>query len=59
LPRFFKVAISGAVTGPLFVYEVRVEGLEAARGKGPSRRAADQEAAAALLLREGVRDGEP
>ena len=59
LPRYVKIASSGPDHAPLFVYEVRVEGLDAARGQGPSRRMAEQAAAAALLLREGVRDGEP
>jgi ribonuclease-3 len=59
LPRYLKVASSGPDHAPLFVYEVRVEGLEPARGKGASRRAAEQAAAAAMLLREGVWDVAP
>jgi ribonuclease-3 len=57
LPRYVKISRSGPDHAPLFVYEVRVESFEAARGEGPSRRVAEQAAAAALLLREGVREG--
>jgi ribonuclease-3 len=56
LPRYSKVASSGPDHAPLFVYEVRVDGLEAARGKGPSRQAAEQAAAMEMLIREGVWD---
>jgi ribonuclease-3 len=54
LPRYVKVDSSGPDHAPAFVYEVRVEGLEAALGKGPSRRAAEQAAAMEMLVREGV-----
>ncbi len=54
LPRYIKVASSGPDHAPVFVYEVRVEGLEPARGKGSSRRAAEQAAATEMLVREGV-----
>lgn len=56
LPRYLKIAASGPDHAPAFVYEVRVEGLEPARGKGASRRAAEQAAATAMLVREGVWD---
>lgn len=56
LPRYLKIAASGPDHAPVFVYEVRVDGLEPARGKGASRRAAEQSAAAAMLVREGVWD---
>jgi ribonuclease III len=59
LPRYLKVAASGPDHQPVFVYEVRVEGLEPARGKGSSRRSAEQAAAAAMLVREGVWDTAP
>jgi ribonuclease-3 len=54
LPRYVKVASTGPDHAPLFVYEVRVDGLEAARGKGSSRRTAEQAAATEMLIREGV-----
>jgi ribonuclease-3 len=39
---------------PVFTVSVRVAGFEPARGSGSSRRAAEEAAAAAFLLREGV-----
>ncbi len=54
LPRYVKVDASGPAHAPVFTYEVRPAGLEPARGSGPTRRAAEQEAAAAVLVREGV-----
>lgn len=59
LPRYLKIAASGPDHAPVFVYEVRVEGFEPARGKGASRRAAEQAAATAMLVREGVWDVAP
>jgi ribonuclease-3 len=56
LPRYLKIAASGPDHAPVFVYEVRIEGFEPARGKGASRRAAEQSAATAMLIREGVWD---
>jgi ribonuclease-3 len=54
LPRYIKVASTGPDHAPVFVYEVRVDGLEAAQGKGSSRKTAEQAAAMAMLVREGV-----
>jgi ribonuclease-3 len=54
LPRYGLIENRGSDHEPSFVYEVRVEGLEPARGVGRSRRAAEQAAALALLRREGV-----
>jgi ribonuclease-3 len=54
LPRYIKLTSSGPDHAPVFVYEVRVDGLEAARGKGLSRRMAEQAAAMEMLIREGV-----
>ena len=59
LPRYLKIAASGPDHAPVFVYEVRIEGFEPARGKGASRRAAEQAAASAMLVREGVWDVAP
>jgi ribonuclease-3 len=58
LPRYVKVESTGPDHAPVFVYEVRVEGREPSRGTGASRRAAEQAAAAAMLVREGVWDSE-
>lgn len=58
LPRYVKIASTGPDHAPSFIYEVRVEGLEPARGKGASRRMAEQAAAAEMLVREGVWDVE-
>jgi ribonuclease-3 len=54
LPRYGLIENRGSDHEPSFVYEVRVDGLEPARGMGRSRRAAEQAAALALLTREGV-----
>ena len=54
LPRYVLIENRGSDHEPSFVYEVRVEGLLPAQGIGRSRRAAEQAAATALLLREGV-----
>jgi len=57
LPRYVLVSNSGPDHAPEFVYEVQVTGCGPAQGTGPSRRAAEQAAAAALLTREGVWKG--
>lgn len=54
LPRYVRVDASGPAHAPVFTYEVIVDGLDTARGTGTSRRAAEQGAAAAILIREGV-----
>jgi ribonuclease-3 len=54
LPRYSLIENRGSDHAPCFIYEVQVEGLAPERGEGRSRRAAEQEAAAALLRREGV-----
>ncbi len=54
LPRYVLIANRGSDHEPDFVYEVHVEGLLPAQGTGRSRRAAEQAAAAALLIRERV-----
>ena len=43
---------------PRFTVEVRVAPLDPGRGEGRSRREAEQEAARAVLLREGVWEAE-
>lgn len=54
LPRYLEVSRSGPDHDPFFVMEVVVERLEPQRGEGNSKRMAERNAAAALLVREGV-----
>lgn len=54
LPEYVKIDASGPAHAPVFTYEVRVAAYEPAQGTGPSRRIAEQSAAAAILIREGV-----
>ena len=53
-PRYTIVGRSGPDHAPHFVVEVAVEGLEPLAGEGRSRREAEQRAAGAVLIREGV-----
>ena len=58
LPAYRTIAQAGPAHEPRFEVEVEVEGVAPARGEGPSKRAAEQVAAAALLDRIGpARDG--
>ena len=57
LPQYMEVAREGPDHAPRFTAEVRIKGTQPARGKGASKRAAEQAAATALLAREGVRGG--
>jgi ribonuclease-3 len=54
LPRYLEVAREGPDHAPLFTAEVHIEGIAPERGQGANKRAAEQEAAHAMLLREGV-----
>jgi ribonuclease-3 len=54
LPRYVRIDASGPAHAPTFTYEVRHNAFEPGRGTGTSRRAAEQEAAAAVLFREGL-----
>lgn len=49
LPRYVSLERSGPDHAPLFRTEVRVTGVNAAQGSGPSKRAAEQAAASAML----------
>ena len=53
LPAYRTIAQAGPAHEPRFEVEVSVEGAAPARGEGPSKRAAEQIAAAALLDRIG------
>jgi ribonuclease III len=54
LPQYAETDRSGPAHAPRFITEVRVTGLEPAAGEGSNKRAAEQAAARALLVREGV-----
>lgn len=54
LPKYVKIEASGPAHDPIFTYEVRLDGYDPAQGTGPSRRMAEQNAATAFLMREGV-----
>lgn len=54
LPEYVEVARQGPDHAPRFTSEVRIAGKRSARGEGASKRSAEQAAARALLLREGV-----
>jgi len=51
LPVYRTLQVSGPAHRPRIVVEVKIEGREPQSGEGPSRRAAEQTAAAALLAR--------
>jgi ribonuclease-3 len=53
-PVYRVVSRSGPQHEPLFVVDVAIEKHEAARGEGKTKRQAEQDAAKALLMREGV-----
>jgi ribonuclease III len=54
LPLYVDISRQGPDHAPLFIIEVEVQGLKPAQGKGPSKRIAEQAAANAMLLREGI-----
>jgi ribonuclease III len=54
LPRYLEVAREGPDHAPRFTAEVQIEGLSPERGQGANKREAEQAAALAVLLREGV-----
>ncbi|MGB6426510.1 MAG: ribonuclease III [Methyloceanibacter sp.] len=54
LPRYVEVAREGPDHAPHFTSEVQIDGVDPERGHGASKRAAEQAAALAMLLREGV-----
>ena len=55
LPKYTVVARKGPDHAPHFTAEVVISGRAPAQGEGASKRIAEQEAATALLTREGVR----
>ena len=54
LPRYVKIAREGPDHKPRFTAEVQIDGVAPERGHGANKRAAEQAAALAMLLREGV-----
>ncbi len=54
LPRYLEVAREGPDHAPRFTAEVQIDGVAPERGQGVNKRAAEQAAALAMLLREGV-----
>jgi ribonuclease-3 len=54
LPQYVEAARQGPDHAPRFTAEVRIKGKKPARGEGANKRAAEQAAATALLVREGV-----
>jgi ribonuclease III len=54
LPSYVEVAREGPDHAPRFTTEVQIEGISPERGQGMNKRAAEEAAALAMLLREGV-----
>lgn len=54
LPRYIEVAREGPDHKPRFTAEVQIDGVAPERGHGANKREAEQAAALAMLLREGV-----
>ncbi|HSB58039.1 MAG TPA: ribonuclease III [Methyloceanibacter sp.] len=54
LPRYIEIAREGPDHAPRFTAEVQIDGVAPERGHGANKRAAEQAAALAMLLREGV-----
>ena len=54
LPRYLEVAREGPDHAPRFTAEVQIDGVAPERGQGANKRAAEQAAALAMLVREGV-----
>lgn len=59
LPRYIEVAREGPDHAPRFTAEVQIDGLTPERGQGANKQAAEQAAALAILLREGVWQAPP
>jgi len=54
LPRYVEIERKGPDHAPVFTTEVSIDGKKSARGRGANKRAAEQAAASAMLVREGV-----
>ena len=56
-PAYKESARTGPAHAPHFVMAVAIEGFAIATAEGGSKRAAEQAAAVAFLLREGLAEG--
>ena len=54
LPHYVEIAREGPDHAPRFTAEVQIDGVAPERGHGANKRAAEQAAALAMLMREGV-----
>ena len=54
VPRYEIIERSGPQHQLHFVVEARIDGFDPARGKGRTRREAEQDAATAVLMRQGL-----
>lgn len=59
LPRYLEITREGPDHAPRFTAEVQIDGVASERGTGANKRAAEQAAALAMLLREGVWQAPP
>ena len=59
LPRYLEIDREGPHHAPRFTAEVQIDGIAPERGQGANKRAAEQAAALAMLLREGVWQAPP
>jgi ribonuclease III len=59
LPRYLEGAREGPDHAPRFTAEVQIDGVAPERGTGANKRAAEQAAALAMLVREGVWQAPP
>jgi ribonuclease-3 len=59
LPRYLEIAREGPDHALRFTAEVQIDGVAPERGTGDNKRAAEQAAALAMLLREGVWQAPP
>ena len=58
-PKYRETKRTGPDHDPVFTVAVKIQGLPEASGKGRSKRAAEQDAARAMLVREGVWEEQP
>lgn len=54
LPRYVEIDRKGPDHAPVFTTEVWIDGKKPSRGSGANKRSAEQAAASAMLIREGV-----
>ncbi len=54
LPRYIDISRQGPDHAPIFITRVEVQKCEPTEGEGPSKRIAEQAAASAMLVREGI-----